>query len=77
MTDINGVEINVGDEVYAALSNRIYKIKIVKETPTTIHYHWQMKISNWIPKGKQVGDWSSKTFMLKNSNSFKNMLKIC
>lgn len=75
ITDINGVEINVGDEVYCSLSNKIYKIKIVKEMPGTIHYLWQHKVDSKY-SNKKAGDWSNKTYMYKSSNSFKNMLKI-
>lgn len=75
--DINGVEINVGDEVYCAFVSTMWKIRIVKETAKTIQYETQYKKdTKWIPRNKQVGDWSSKSFMYKSSNSFKNMLKV-
>ena len=75
MTDIEGREINVGDEVYCAFHNaQLTRIRIVKETDRTIHYQWQLKEdSKWANHKK--GDWSIKTYLNKSSHSFKNMLK--
>lgn len=75
MLDLEGNELEVGDECWVAFSNsQLLKIKIVKESDKTIHYMWQIKQdSTWSKKKK--GDWSNKTYMLKSSQSFKNMLK--
>lgn len=73
-TDINGVEINIGDEVYACIgANIIRKIQILKETEVTIHYKYQLTKDWW---GQKKGDWTNKTYMYKTSRSFKNMLKV-
>lgn len=74
-TDIEGNEINVGDECWVSFANcQLYKIKIVKDTVATIHYLTQWKVdSKW--NSRKKGDWSDKTYMHKTSNSFRNMLK--
>ena len=76
--DIEGKEINVGDEVYCAFNNAtMWKIRILKETDKSIHYKCQYKSDSWLPVGKKAGDWTEhKTYMHKTSHSFKNMLKV-
>lgn len=67
--DIEGKEINVGDECYIPWSNTIARIKIVKETNKTIYYKW---------KRVEDADWFKyKTSSRKSSNPAKNLIKIC
>lgn len=69
IVDIEGKEINVGDECYIPWSSQLAHIKITKETPKSITYKW-----------KYPGelDWAKyESYSRKSSISVKNLIKIC
>lgn len=70
--DIEGRDIVIGDECYMPGNNRLFKIKIVKETPKALHYQWARSINNeWAEYSQHT------TYSIKNSRPCKNLVKIC
>lgn len=68
IVDIEGKEINVGDECYMPAKSMLVRIKVTGETSKTIKYKW---------KSIKTNDWHTwDTYMYKSSNAALHLLKI-
>lgn len=67
--DIEGRDINVGDECYIPWDSVLVHIKITKETPKAFYYNW---------KQRDEVDWRKwETYSRKSAKAAKNLIKIC